>query len=80
MRWEGSSGMHALPSVKSLGSPRTGEPMDRKAWATIYGASQRQTRLKWLSTHACIKRISDQGLLHCGWILYQLSHQGSPIK
>ena len=23
---------------------------------------------------------SNPGLLHCGWILYQLSHQGRPIK
>ena len=52
-----------------------GEPMD-------WGAHGQRSlgRLKWLSTHACIKRISDQGLLHCWWILYQLSHQGSPIK
>ena len=23
---------------------------------------------------------SNQGLLHCGWILYQLSYQGSPLR
>ena len=23
---------------------------------------------------------SNPGLLHCGWILYQLSHQGSPVR
>ena len=27
-----------------------------------------------------IKKESNRGLLHCRWILYQLSYQGSPYK
>ena len=31
-------------------------PMDRGAcWATVHGVAKSQTRLKWLSTHACMQ-------------------------
>ena len=53
--WEGSSDVHTLPSVKHLGSP-----MDRGAWATVHGAPQRQTRLKWPHTRMC-KTATDPG-------------------
>ena len=44
-----------------------------------------QTRILGVDCHALLHRIfptqgSDPGLQHCRWILYGLSHQGSPCK
>ena len=66
-------------------------PRERGAWwAAVYGVAQSRTRLKWLSSssHFFLQRIfptqgsnlSLQCRLHCRWILYLLSHQGSPNK
>ena len=38
-------------------------PMDRGAWwATVHRVTQRQTQLKWLSTHAEISKVSKKGI------------------
>ena len=63
-------------------------PMDGGAWkAAVHGVAQSQTRLKWLSRSSSSLSLlqgifptqwSNLGLPHYRWILYQLSHQGSP--
>ena len=40
-------------------------------WAAVYGVAQSRTWLKRLS--------SNSSIMHCRWILYHLSHQGSHI-
>ena len=47
------------------------------SWAT------REAQEDWVGSLSFLQRIfptqeSNQGLLHCRWILYQLSYQGSP--
>ena len=44
---------------------------------------QRKSKNTWVGSLSLLQRIfptqeSNQGLLHCRWILYQLSYQGSP--
>ena len=63
-------------------------PRDGEAWrAAIYGVAQSQTRLKRLSGGSSSLSLlqgifptqwSNLGFPHYRWILYQLSHQGSP--
>ena len=62
-------------------------PRDGGAWwAAVYGVAQSWTQLKQLSISSSSLSLlqgilptqgSNPGLLHCRWILYQLSHQGS---
>ena len=67
-------------SVLAWRVPWTGEP------GGLYGVAQSRTWLKRLSSSSSLSllqgifpnRRSNLGLLHCRWILYQLSHRGSP--
>ena len=64
-------------------------PRDGGAWwAAVYGVAQSQTRLKRLSSSSSRLSLlqgsfptqgSNPGLPHDQWILYQLSHKGSPL-
>ena len=41
--------------------------------------------LEWVGSHSLLQGIFptqelNSDLPHCGWILYQMSHQGSPLK
>ena len=48
---------------------------------TVHGILQART-LAWVALSLLqqifLNQESNQGLLHCRWILYQLSYQGSP--
>ena len=47
-------------------------PMDRGAWAIVHGVAKRWTRLKWLSTHACMSTesmIPSNHLILCCYLL-----------
>ena len=69
----------------SLPTEPPGKPKSKEWvawWAAVYGVTQSRTRLKRLSSSSLslLQRIfptqeSNQGLLHCRWILYQLSSQ-----
>ena len=53
--------------------------------AILYQLSHKGTRiLEWVaypfSRGSSCPQESNQGLLHCRWILYQLSYEGSPYK
>ena len=49
-----------------------------RSWATVKPKNTRVGSLSLLQQILPTQEL-NQGLLHCGWILYQLSYQGSPI-
>ena len=69
---------HTHSSVQSLSWVRIFcDPMDCSPW----DSPGQKTAVGSLSFLQGIfpTQESNQGLLHCSWILYQLSYQGSPI-
>ena len=86
-----NTGVGSLLPAEGNGSPlqHSGleNPRDGGAWwAAVYGVAESRTRLKRLSRSSSSlfppqgtfpTEESNWGLLHCRWILYQLSYQGS---
>ena len=57
-KWQGRCLLHGGGHGDPLQYSCLENPMDREAWrATVHGAAPNQTQLKWLSTHACRRRL-----------------------
>ena len=71
-----------LYHLSHKGSPTLSDPLDCSLpGSSVHDYLGKNTRV---GCHALLQGIfptqgSNPGLLHCRWILYQLSHKGSPL-
>ena len=73
-----------LYHLSSQGSPKSRSVMYNSLWPHgLYSAWDSPSQNTGVGRHSLFQEIfpiqgSNPGLLHCRWILYQLSHQGTP--
>ena len=58
-------------------SPTLGDPMDYRAHGILQARLLKYVAVPFSRGYSQPEG-SNEGLQHCRWILYQLSHQGSP--
>ena len=68
---------HMVKVKVSQWSPTLGDPMDYRAHGILQARLLKYVALPF-SRGSSQPEGSNEGLQHCRWILYQLSHQGSP--
>ena len=75
----------AIPFSRGSSQPRDRTQVSRIAGYSLLSEPPGKPKTTGVGILSLLQGIvpsqeSNQGLLHCSWILYQLSYQGSPIK
>ena len=80
-----NTGMVAFPFSRESSKPRCWTPVSHIAGGCFTSWATREVQEYWLGGLALLQGIfltqeSNQGLLHCKQIVYQLSYQGIPLN